>query len=134
MPFSDCPPVSNMSVAPPLDPRMCRSLFPPTPLLLASARKLADATNGCEITGCLLQDEIPLPVIVLKNKVHMLVDGVPIMTLVGTRDTVSIMTVTFKCCLGGNVVYQWDKNVQFYGVSNEPLPTISVQCENSLRW
>lgn len=65
--------------------------------------------------------DLPSPVLMLKNKVEIIVDGVRTMALVDTGATVSVMSIDFKNSLGPKVMFSWDKVVTFRGVGGEPL-------------
>lgn len=74
----------------------------------------------------MLSTEMPPAVAMIKNKVHVLVDGVSAMALVDTGATVSVMSLGFKGLLGRKVVFQWDQAATFCGVSGESLRPVCV--------
>lgn len=57
----------------------------------------------------------------VKNKIEVLIDGVPTMALVDTGATVSVMSKAFKDSLGTKVMFSWDRSATFRGVGGEPL-------------
>lgn len=70
--------------------------------------------------------DLPSPVLMLKNKVEIVVDGVRTMALVDTGATVSVMSIDFKNRLGRKVMFDWDKVVTFRGVGGESLRPLGV--------
>ena len=62
----------------------------------------------------------------LKNKVHVLVDGVPTMALVDTGATICVMSVNFKNLLGPKVMFCLSRAVTFRGVSGDALCPVGV--------
>lgn len=70
--------------------------------------------------------DLPSPVLMLKNKVEIVVDGVRTMGLVDTGATVSVMSIDFKNRLGRKVMFDWDKVVTFRGVGGESLRPLGV--------
>lgn len=62
----------------------------------------------------------------LKNKVHVFIDGVSTMALVDTGATISVMSVLFKSLLGRKVMFRWDQNSSFRGVSGDSLYPVGV--------
>lgn len=70
--------------------------------------------------------ELPSPVLMLKNKVGIVVDGVRTTALVDTGATVSVMSADFKNRLGRKVMFSWDKVATFRGVGGESLRPLGV--------
>lgn len=62
----------------------------------------------------------------LKNKVHVLVDGIPTMALVDTGTTISVMSVNFKNLLGLKVMFCISHGATFRGVSGDALCPVGV--------
>lgn len=73
-----------------------------------------------------LSTDIPPSVFMLKNKVHVLVDGVPTMALVDTGATISVMSVNFKNLLGLKVMFCISRGATFRGVSGDALSPVGV--------
>lgn len=62
----------------------------------------------------------------LKNRVHVCIDGVSTMALVDTGATVSVMSVLFKSLLGRKVMFCWDQSTSFRGVGGDSLYPVGV--------
>lgn len=62
----------------------------------------------------------------LKNKVNVLIDGIPTMALVDTGATVSVMSLAFKNRLGHKVMFSWTDAITFRGVGGEWLHPLGV--------
>lgn len=62
----------------------------------------------------------------LKNKVRVFVDDVPVMALVDTGATISVMSACFKDTLGRKVLFKWNQASKFCGVSGEALHPVGV--------
>lgn len=62
----------------------------------------------------------------IKNKVNVLVNGLPTTALVDTGANVSVMSLAFKNRLGHKVMFSWDDAVTFRGVGGEWLHPLGV--------
>lgn len=94
---------------------------------VTAAGKLVGAADGGEVAGYQeLSEDIPSSVLMPKNKVRVLVDGIPTLALVDTGSTIFVMSVSFKNCLGLKVMFYLSRGAIFRGVRGDAVCPLGV--------